>query len=90
MSQVRTGNFRKIISTFEVAQPFDEVVSILSYKAKHKQVSVDINLINLEPDTLIRTDKRRIMQVMLNLVSNALKFTPRDGKIEIRCKKITN
>jgi signal transduction histidine kinase len=90
LSQVRTGNFRKIISTFEVAQPFDEVVSILSYKAKHKQVSVDINFVNLEPDTLIRTDKRRIMQVVLNLVSNALKFTSRDGKIQIKCKMITN
>ena len=90
LAQVRTGNFRKIISTFEASQPFDEVVSILSYKAKHKRVGIEINFENLEPNELIRTDKRRIMQVMLNLLSNALKFTSNDGKIDINCRKISN
>ena len=90
LAQVRTGNFRKIISTFEASQPFDEVVSILSCKAKHKRVGIEINFENFEPNELIRTDKRRIMQVMLNLLSNALKFTSNDGKIDINCRKISN
>jgi osomolarity two-component system, sensor histidine kinase SLN1 len=39
-------------------------------------------------DMSLRGDKNRILQVMMNLVSNSLKFTPEGGTIEvrIRCK----
>jgi signal transduction histidine kinase len=32
----------------------------------------------------IRADERKVKQVLLNLLSNALKFTPEGGKIEVR------
>jgi osomolarity two-component system sensor histidine kinase SLN1 len=31
-------------------------------------------------------DQHRILQVLINLVSNSLKFTPEDGKVEVRIK----
>lgn len=33
-------------------------------------------------------DQHRILQVIINLVSNSLKFTPEDGKVEVRIKCI--
>jgi signal transduction histidine kinase len=32
----------------------------------------------------IRADERKVKQVLLNLLSNALKFTPEGGKIDVR------
>jgi len=32
----------------------------------------------------IRADERKVKQVLLNLLSNALKFTPEGGRIELR------
>ena len=36
---------------------------------------------------MVCTDKYRLQQVLLNYQSNALKFTPRNGLVEIICSK---
>jgi osomolarity two-component system sensor histidine kinase SLN1 len=37
-------------------------------------------------DMCLWGDQHRILQVIINLVSNSLKFTPEDGKVEVRIK----
>ncbi|PKX97956.1 putative sensor histidine kinase/response regulator TcsB/Sln1 [Aspergillus novofumigatus IBT 16806] len=38
------------------------------------------------PDMVLWGDQHRILQVLINLVSNSLKFTPEHGKVEVRIK----
>ena len=38
--------------------------------------------------TIINTDKQRVQQIVLNLLSNALKFTPNKGSVKICCRMI--
>ena len=35
---------------------------------------------------LVRADERKVKQVLLNLLSNALKFTPEGGRIDLHAK----
>lgn len=49
LGQLRTGRFRRVDKTFSVQEPIDEVISILSFKAAHKSISIDVNYTDIDP-----------------------------------------
>jgi signal transduction histidine kinase len=55
------------------------------------QLAVDANInleIDIEPDLpIIETDKRKLRQVLVNLVSNAIKYTPENGRVMMSAKR---
>ncbi len=65
-------------SPIEIAQE-----AIDSMKSWAKSKSITLSQINEENLPEINTDKRKTVQILINLISNALKFTPKGGKIEL-------
>ncbi len=62
----------------------DEIFQLFSIQANAK----NITLINdIDPALSIKTDKNIIRLVLRNLISNALKFTPSGGRVEIAMKQ---
>ena len=61
-------------------------MDILSFKAAHKSVTINAHYLGFDPEKKVRCDERRVMQVLMNLLSNALKFTSTNGRIEIRVR----
>lgn len=58
----------------------EEVFQILHQKAEIKEVSLEL----IEQDTLtIETDHDQLKQILLNLVGNAVSYTPEKGKVEV-------
>jgi signal transduction histidine kinase/CheY-like chemotaxis protein len=57
-------------------------VDLMSPQFRKKQLKVETHL---DPSiTTLTADKRKLKQIMLNLLSNAYKYTPRNGRIDIR------
>src|SRR4029079_15385893 len=56
-----------------------------SAEAKHIQVSVDTNDYAPSP---IEGDPERLQQILLNLLTNAVKFTPENGRIDIILRRV--
>ncbi len=65
------------------AEIVDECARILGPKIKAKNIHF---IASIEPGLpAVWADKRKVRQVMLNLLSNALKFTPEGGTIRVIC-----
>ncbi|AGO11186.1 AaceriAFR284Wp [[Ashbya] aceris (nom. inval.)] len=66
-----------------------QVKSIFGKLAKDQHVKLSIYLMpNAIRTMVLWGDSNRIIQIVMNLVSNALKFTPVDGKVDVRIKLV--
>lgn len=88
LSKVEAGKMELNYSEFSISSVFDEVKSTISPLAQAKNLEMEFRIdTDLE---YIQADKSRLIQILYNLTSNAVKFTPDRGKISIYCKKSGN
>ncbi len=81
LSQIETGEIKMHMEYFNLNELIEEVVDQFETKASKKDISITI--IPTKEPTYVYADYQRIYQVMLNLVSNAIKYTRKDGHVEI-------
>ncbi|MFJ2334652.1 ATP-binding protein [Pseudomonas helleri] len=79
-SKIEAGRYTISVQSLDVTQIFEEALSLLMPLASEKQVELTFHA---EPDLQIHADPERLFQVLSNLISNAIKFTPADGKIVV-------
>jgi cell cycle sensor histidine kinase DivJ len=81
MSKIETGNFEITPEPFAPAQVIAGCCDILALRAREAGVTLE----KLAADGLpeIVADKRALNQILLNLLSNAIRFTNRGGKVTI-------
>ncbi|MCL1805534.1 MAG: response regulator [Clostridiales bacterium] len=82
MSDIEDGKLRLEPAEFGFADMIRELLSRIGPEARAKRQALVADLDPSIPDTLIG-DGRRLAQVILHLLSNAVKFTPEQGSIQI-------
>ena len=81
LSKIEAGRMKLDVQDFEPSRVIDHVCGVISgtIEAKHLKLSVDLDHIPL----IIRGDGNRLSQILLNIASNAIKFTDK-GSIAIK------
>jgi cell cycle sensor histidine kinase DivJ len=81
LSKMESGNFEITPEPFAPREALVHCCNLLALKARENA----IDLVTLAPDhlPLMTGDPRAFRQIALNLVSNAIKFTERGGKVTV-------
>ena len=81
LSKIEAGKLLLNIESVSVLSFFAEVQALMDVRARQKKLPVFLRYEGALPES-IQTDRTRLHQILINLVSNAIKFTER-GRIEI-------
>jgi PAS domain S-box-containing protein len=80
ISKIESGRLGLRRETFDMAAALEEILSSIRSQASAKSIVIETSL--SIPPTMF-ADRLRVKQVLFNLLSNALKFTPAGGRIRI-------
>lgn len=86
MAKVEAGKMMLSLTTISIPKTLKEIsmlVADLVHKNKLKMLlEIDDDLPNIEADEL------KVKEILYNLLSNAIKFTPEDGTVGVRAKRV--
>ncbi|NJM67553.1 MAG: GAF domain-containing protein [Acaryochloris sp. RU_4_1] len=89
-SHVQSGKATLNLSEFSLSALMQQIMQVMRDKADAHEVQLKANLkIPPERDRFI-ADLRRVQQILISLLDNAIKFTPMGGKITLRVWVETN
>ena len=82
MSKIESGKLTLHIEQISLREVMDSIVNIVQPQIKEKKQHFSVHIRNVEAED-VYCDSVRLNQVLLNFLSNAIKFTPEGGYIEI-------
>jgi two-component system phosphate regulon sensor histidine kinase PhoR len=80
LSLIETGSVALEVGRLDAAQIAREVAGQLTFRARAAEVDLQLDVPSPFP---LDADRRRLEQVLLNLVDNAIKFNKRGGRVRI-------
>ncbi len=85
LSKVEAGQMVLEPSTFSVGSALDYAVAMVRERATLHGIAVTVQI--ADDIAIIDADERRFKQVVLNLISNAVKFTPDGGSVSVHARR---
>ncbi len=82
LSKIEAGRMELEPADFDLPSAIDNALILVRERATRRGITLGRHLD--EGLGTIRGDERKVKQVLLNLLSNALKFTPEGGRIDVR------
>ncbi|MFE9080029.1 MULTISPECIES: sensor histidine kinase [Bacillus cereus group] len=80
LAKLESGTYKLDMTTFSIGELIQQVYTklLFSMEEKHLQVSIDV-----DSSICVKANRSRIEQVVVNLLSNAIRYTPDGEKIQV-------
>lgn len=82
MSKIESGKATLNITEFRLSALVDEINSVLAPQAEARKQKFSVKCDGIEHDMLLG-DRLHISQIIINLLSNSIKYTPEGGQIQL-------
>ncbi|GHV95252.1 hypothetical protein AGMMS50293_15720 [Spirochaetia bacterium] len=86
-SKLESGKLSLDITEFSLAADMDFVVSMMLAKSRQKNIAIRLSLEDIRNDAL-SSDALRLNQVLINLISNAVKFSPEGSEVLLKVREL--
>ena len=83
MSKIESGRLKLSDDELNIGELLQDLIIMMQPEIRSKQHQLDIHLMGMQHENVIG-DMQRIKQVLMNILSNAIKYTPDNGRILIR------
>lgn len=84
LAKVEAGRVDLSIAPVALAQTVENCVDLVRERARNSQVNIKVDINPETPE--VPADERRIKQILFNILSNAVKFTPPGGEIDVETR----
>ena len=88
MSRIESGKMELELDGMNIVTALDEVHDMFATQMAGKNINFSVDSSEVR-DKFVICDKNRLNRVLLNLLSNAYKFTPEGGEISVTLKQIS-
>lgn len=90
LSKMQAGTFKMNFTKFTLQNLLSEVLDIFEFQCENKRLKLILDVDEQLLKTMIESDRGRIKQILLNLLSNSIKFTFKGSiTIKIKCVRVT-
>jgi signal transduction histidine kinase/putative methionine-R-sulfoxide reductase with GAF domain len=82
LSKIEAGRMELDVESFDVPSALGNALTLVRERAQRHGIALGLEV---APEVgEMRADERKFKQILLNLLTNAVKFTPDGGKVEVR------
>jgi two-component system, OmpR family, phosphate regulon sensor histidine kinase PhoR len=85
LSKLEKADLQLFSEKIKIEELVDGVISIVRHSLDEKDIELEVYI---EPYLFIYADQARMIQLLINLVTNAIRYTPRKGKVTIQATNV--
>ncbi|MCL2472296.1 MAG: ATP-binding protein [Treponema sp.] len=87
MSRIEADKMELSNNKMNINKMFERIINMTRYQIETKRQNFSLSIGKEVPGTII-SDEQRLTQVLVNLLNNAIKFTPEEGAISVTVNKL--
>ena len=87
MSRIESGKVTLNETKVDLGKVFENIQSVMASLAASKDIDLSFDVSEIK-DRFVFADITRVDRILVNLISNAIKYTEGEGRVEVSCRQL--